>query len=199
MCIAKAEIGEKIVVHWIRKYYVKDQYDFQVFFNPENAQKFIREIFGDHETDYEMAGSFNECIRDIFSHLRANKSHVFMSFSVDNDLRFLFETDHVQPENERFFKRHPISYPEDFPIPIVCAQRLLAERCPNTNKLLTGQYRLEDYLQVLCHRQQTHLAVHDVIDLTCVLQKAWDIDHYEIPKTTYMYTKAQTKTKTKTT
>lgn len=145
---------------------------------------------------------FNECIKHMMEKLRINHKHVFMSFAVDNDLRFLYTTD--QAQDEKYFKRDPLTYPEDFPIPIVCAQRLLLERCPKTtkNQILTGGQRgLRDYLKALCDRDQHHLAIHDTIDLFDVLQAAYGLDRedFEIPRTTYMYTKERMKNQTKTT
>lgn len=188
MCLMKAEIGPKPIIHETRKYIVSDQYDFQMFFNPDQKDKFIHELVSDAIPDIEIKGTFYECINDMMSVVKRNTSHVFMSFCLDNDLDFLYKTDHIQ--TEKIFKRHPISFPEDFPIPQVCAYRILCERCPNTNRIRDGpSTKLDSYLQVLCSRPQTHLVVQDTLDLFDVLQRAWTLDRFDVPKTTYFYTK----------
>lgn len=190
MSLMKCEIGPNPVIHWVRKYIIADQYDYQM--TDKNAQKFVRELLEDAQSDEEIKGSFYDCLCDIMRILKQNTSHVFMSFSIDNDIRFLYNTDHIQ--NTRYFKRHPYSYPEDIPIPIVCAQRILTERCPETNRKLTGDSSLNSYIQSLYQRQQTHRPVQDLLDLFDVLQMAWNLDQFEIPRTTYMYTKERMKT-----
>lgn len=197
MCLMKAEIGPKPVIHETRKYIISDQYDFQMFFNPENKSKFIHELVSDAPSNFEMKGTFYECITDIMAIVKRNTGHVFVTFCADNDFRFLHTTDTLQ--RDRFFPRHPLTFPEDFPIPINCAFRILSERCPKTNQRVScGTHTLNSYLSALCDRQQTHFVVQDTLDLYEVLQTAWTLDLFEFPRTTYMYTKAHSKTHERT-
>ena len=198
MCLMKAEIGPNPIIHETRKYIVSDQYDFQMFFNPDQKDKFIHELVNDARPDLEIRGTFNECMNDMMMIVKRNTSHVFVSFCLRNDLDFMFKTDHLQ--SIKYFRRHPVSFPEDFPLSLVCAYRVLCERCPNTNVYLGGEpkRRLETYLRVLCNRQQTHFVVQDTLDLFDVLQRAWTFDHFQFPHTAYMYTEDSPKTQLRT-
>ncbi len=56
MCLMKAEIGPNPIIHETRKYIVSDQYDFQMFFHPDQKDKFIHELVSDAIPDIEIKG-----------------------------------------------------------------------------------------------------------------------------------------------
>lgn len=198
MCLMKAEIGPKPIIHETRKYIISDQYDFQMFFSPDKATKFVHELAHDAKASIEINGTFNECLTDMMTIVKRNTSHVFVSYCLRNDLHNMFKTDHIQ--KIKYFRRHPVSFPEDFPIPLVCAYRTLCERCPSTNVYLGSEPKrtLATYLHVLHNRQQTHFVVQDTLDLFDVLQRAWTIDQFVFPHTTYIYTADAPKTQQRT-
>lgn len=196
--LVKAEIGEKgLKIHESWKWIIPEQYDEQtVLTEGRQANKFMCEMFHDYPVTHEFKMSFSDSIRELWKILKRHTAHVFVSFCLDNDMANLFKTDRVQ--SEKFFTRDPLTYPEDVPIPMVCAYRLLGARCPNTNALIRDSgRRLEHYLQALFGpgRIQTHYPTRDTIDLLDVLQKAWHLDRFDVPKTTYLpLQRSQTKT-----
>lgn len=182
MCITPVRIGVPHMFGETHKFIANDMIDLQLDMKT-NFRKVVQEM--NEYADHTYHGTFNECLGRLLSIVKKYKNCVFMSHSLDKDISFILKSDRGS-----HFKRNLLNFPEDFPVSLVCSQRLLNERCPNFQKATFCDppcSKLAHYVAKLDGRDQKHTSVSDVRDLYDVLVWAWDLDHFEIPRGSYLY------------
>ncbi len=123
------------------------------------------------------------------SFLSSTSGSTWLGHSIDRDIQFLVQTD--QRLGTKIFKKNPLAYPETCcsftkwsTVAKVCTQQLLTRRCPKFMekymKAGGASARLSDLAMYVNGSQQHHTSVQDVLDLSAVVQRAFEEDHFQL-------------------
>jgi hypothetical protein len=159
--------------------------------NIQNKLRLTEEFADKYNFEKYAVPDLRTAVRLLIKFVNENTDGIFMSHSLDNDLRILFESAEVLGE-KKLFKKDFLCRPEVGcylsgwdKLTLICTQRLFTTQCPKFDKEVAATQpdtRLESYARNIYgpDYEQTHTSVADALDLMFVICKAFSKDKFKI-------------------